>query len=307
MLSSAMTTGSYLYVDDKHKECGFAAPIVSITTDSVHFYDNTYGIYVTGTNGTTNPNKGCLSTPANYNQDWTRPVHFEYIVDGKPVISQEVEVGVMGGCSRTYAKKTLKLNASKKTGKNKLAYSFFSEKPDNEYKSLQLRNGGNAYETLRVRDGFMQSISSLLNIDHQAYQPVAYYIDGVYAGLMGLRERTNKDFVYSNYGLDEDQIDLLEITEKGNVTASTGTKDAYDDLIKTLKGGTPSSSSYYADAAKFMDMDEYINYQIFEQFIVNTDWPANNTKLWRERNNGRLRWIVYDTDFGLGLYDAESS
>lgn len=304
MLSSAMTTGSYLYVDDKHKECGFAAPIVSITTDSVHFYDNTYGIYVTGTNGTTNPNKGCLSTPANYNQDWTRPVHFEYIVDGKPVISQEVEVGVMGGCSRTYAKKTLKLNASKKTGKNKLAYSFFSEKPDNEYKSLQLRNGGNAYETLRVRDGFMQSISSLLNIDHQAYQPVAYYIDGVYAGLMGLRERTNKDFVYSNYGLDEDQIDLLEITEKGNVTASTGTKDAYDDLIKTLKGGTPSSSSYYADAAKFMDMDEYINYQIFEQFIVNTDWPANNTKLWRERNNGRFRWIVYDTDFGLGLYDA---
>ena len=37
---------------------------------------------------------------------------------------------------------------------------------------------------------------------------------------------------------------------------------------------------------------------------MNTDWPSNNTKIWRERNNGRFRWIVYDTDFGLGLCDA---
>ncbi len=304
MLSSEIVTGSYIFMDDKHKSCnGFSAPIVSIVTDSANFYDNTYGIYVTGTNGTTNPNKSCLSGSANYNQDWTRPVNFEYIVDGKPVISQEIEVSVMGGCSRMYKYKSLKMNASKKAGKNKLEYDFFPEKTGNKYKSLQLRNGGNAYETLRVRDGFMQSIASLLGLDCQAYMPVAYYINGSYAGLMGLRERTNKDYVYSNYGLDEEQIDVLEITEK-EVSASCGTKDAYDELVKMLENNNPASEDYYSNAAKYIDMDEYINYHIFEQYIVNTDWPSNNTKIWRERNNGRFRWIVYDTDFGLGLYDA---
>lgn len=311
MISSPILTGSFILVDDKHRGCGadgFTLPIVSIVTDKANFYDEKIGIYTEGdgTNGAY-PENDCLpSKRLNYIQDWTRPGNFEYIVNNKVVLNNEVDLAVMGGCSRQYDVKSLKIKAGNRMGKGntKLNYDFFADKVGNEYKSLQLRNGGNGYmsDYVRWRDGFMQSIAKPMNIDYQAYQPVAYYINGKYAGLMGLRERTNKAYVESNYGLDDDKLDVIEITTANGVVATCGDRKAYDEMIEFLENNNPESADYYEKASKMMDMDEYIDYQIFEQFIVNTDWPGNNSKLWRSRENGRFRWITFDTDFGLGLY-----
>lgn len=311
MISSPILTGSFLFMDDKHRGCGtdrFTLPIVSIVTDKANFYDEKIGIYVDG-DGTYSEmaTTSCLpQTKLNYIMDWTRPGNFEYIVDDKEVLNHEVDLAVMGGCSRQYDVKSLKIKAGNRmgSGNTKLKYDFFADKIGNEYKSLQLRNGGNGYETdyLRFRDGFMQSIAKPMNIDYQAYQPVAYFINGKYAGLMGLRERTNKAYVESNYGLSDSKIDVLEITNKNGVVATCGDKEAYNALVSFLENNDPKSEDYYEKASKLMDMDEYLDYQIFQQFIVNTDWPGNNTKVWRSRENGRFRWVTFDTDFGLGLY-----
>ena len=49
---------------------------------------------------------------------------------------------------------------------------------------------------------------------------------------------------------------------------------------------------------KGLDIDNYIDYHIAQIYYSNTDWPGNNTKIWRSRNNdGQWRWILYDTDF----------
>jgi hypothetical protein len=146
----------------------------------------------------------------------------------------------------------------------------------------------------------MQSLTEgKMDIDHQAYQPVAYFINGKYYGQMDLRERTNKDYIYTNYGLKDDEIDLLEIS-KGKVEATEGSSNAFDTLM--AKSDNYDAENYYEEMNRLMDMNEYMDYQIFEQYIVNTDWPSNNTKVWRSIDNGRFRWIVYDTDFGFGLY-----
>lgn len=302
ILSSAITSGSYIFMDDKHESCnGFTAPILSLTIDPKEYTDNTYGIGVKGTNGTTVPGKNCLSEKANYNQDWDRPANLEYIVDGKTVLSQEVEVAVMGGCSRTWGVKSLKVNASKKTGSNMLKYPFFGANGASEYKSLHIRNGGNTFDGFMIRDALLQEIARSMGLDCQEYQPIAYYINGSYKGLMGLRTRSNKDLVYAKFGLDEEDIDVIEVAETG-VSASSGTMDGYEALIEALKSKDKSSPTFLDEIGEMMDVDYYIDYQIFEQFCVNTDWPGNNTKLWRERQNGRFRWIVYDVDFGFGLY-----
>lgn len=310
MISSPILTGSFIFMDAAHSKCGsgFKLPIVSIVTDNANFYDGKIGIYTTGdgTNGQYAETSCLPDEKLNYIMDWTRPGNFEYIVNNNDVVNHEVDLAVMGGCSRKYEVKSLKIKAGNRmgSGNTKLDYDFFADKIGNEYKSLQLRNGGNGHEEryLRFRDGFMQSIAKPMNIDYQAYQPVAYYINGVYKGLMGLRERTNKAYVESNYGLDESKLDVLEITNKHGVVATCGDREAYDQLVSFLENNDPKSDDYYEKAAKMMDMDEYLDYQIFQQFIVNTDWPGNNTKVWRNRDNGRFRWITFDTDFGLGLY-----
>ena len=37
------------------------------------------------------------------------------------------------------------------------------------------------------------------------------------------------------------------------------------------------------------------------------DWPGNNIKFWRDhRTSGKWRWILYDTDFGFGIWDPNA-
>ncbi len=306
MLSSKVVSSTYIFSDDAHSECGgFTVPIVSLVVDSAYFYDDTIGICVKGKNGISG-DKHCQGV-GNYNQDWKRPVNFEYIVDGNSVFSQDVEAAVEGGCSRSELIKSLSLKATSKSGADELSYNFFKSKPDLVHQTVHLRNGGTAYSKVRFRDGLMQTFAEGMNIDYQAGQPVAYYINGEYQGLMSLNERTNADYITANYGYTDEEIDLISVSDVMGIRASKGDLSAYNELVEYLTTFEDDSLSYkddsllYEGACKRMDMDEYIDYQIFQQFIVNTDWPGNNTKIWREKKNGKFRWILYDTDFGFGL------
>ena len=307
-LPSPIVTGSFLFVDDAHKSCGggYTVPIVSLVVDNYYLEDDSVGMCVKGVNGAP-INISCLgSGKANFMRDWLRPANFEYIVDGQQVLTHEVEIGMMGGCSRSNPVKSFKVKAGKKlgSGNNILKYRFFEDKPDNEYTSVHIRNGGNAYDAsaVRCRDGYMQSLARAMNVDYQAYQPVAYFINGKYKGLMGLRERTSDDFVEANHKVDD--IDMIKITNQNGVEPTSGDSIAYFEMVNFLETANPTAPNYYDQAAKYIDMNEYIDYLVMEHFIVNTDWPGNNCKLWREKENGRFRWILYDTDFGLGLYPS---
>lgn len=304
-LPSLTSTNSFLFEDEAHKNNGgFTIPIVSITVDPAYFYDDSIGICVVGKNGIKGE-KSCTGSKANYNREWDRPVHFEYFVNGEAVVSQDVEAAVEGGCSRTEKIQSLSFKTSKKTGIDTFGYHFFASKPNVTHRRIHLRNGGTAYNKVRFRDGLMQTLAIGMNVDFQAYQPVAYYINGVYQGLMNLNERTNADYIEANYDIDEEDIDLITFSDQLGIRASKGDKETYNQLTKIvaplLNQVQKDSIDLYEGGCKLMDMDEYIDYQIFQQFIVNTDWPGNNTKIWRERKDGKFRWIIYDTDFGFGL------
>ena len=102
--------------------------------------------------------------------------------------------------------------------------------------------------------------------------------------------------------MTEDEIDVIEITQAG-YAATCGDTMAYSRLI-AFATQNYEKEDFLLKLNDYMDVEEYINYMIFEQFVVNTDWPGNNCKMWRHRADGKFRWISFDTDFGLGLYDA---
>ena len=339
MLPSAIATHSYIYADNDHNGCGgVTIPVVSITVEDRYFNDNTIGMYVTGSNGSTG-DKTCTMMRANYNNDWTRPVNFEYFVNGQQVLSQELEAAIEGGCSRTYSVKSLSLKASKKSGNSIVNYHFFGTKPELYHQTIYLRNGGQGADAgmmwgggfdfgggtfgpgqqggqqggqktdkVKFRDALMQAYCTNMNIDYQAYQPVAYYLNGQYTGLMALMERTNASYVKANHGVDEEDLDLITLSDQKGIGVSKGTIDAYNELVSYLESTDNSTPEFYAGACRRMDMDEYLEYQVFQQFICNADWPGNNTKIWRERKDGsRFRWIVFDTDYGCGHDNALNS
>lgn len=301
MLSSKIATASYIFSDSKHEGCGgYTVPIVSVTIDELYYDDPMLGMFVTGKNGISGE-KDCQRTVSNANRDWKRPLNFEYIVDGRQVVSQEVESEIVGGCSRLESIKSISLKSSKKTGVDHFDYHFFESKPDMIHQALHLRNGGSGYSCVPFRDGLMQTFAIGLNIDYQAYQPVAYYLNGKYVGMMGLHERTTADYVKANYGLDDDEIDMIRVSDQLGIKATEGDMDAYNELVEYLNHTDVNSEDFYKGAASRMDMDEYIDYQIIQQFVANTDWPGNNTKIWREKNGGLFRWILFDLDFGFKI------
>lgn len=301
MLFSEILTGSFIFSDKFYEACrgvGERLPIVSLSVNNVDMFSDSLGMYVEGTNGVPG---SCYRELYNFNRDWMRSANFEYMLNGQVVDNQEVEIGVYGGCTRIHVAKSLKIKASKRSGNSKMKYdNFFPSREYKKYESLALRNGGNGYSYVqpRWRDMFIQSLTEGMNIDKQEAQPVAFYLNGAFYGMMILTERTNEDYVEHNYGLKKDEIDFLSVSAGYGYECEAGTKEAYDKMIDYVRNNY-ESDDFYDELDKMMDIDEYVDYQIVEQYVGNTDWVSNNTKLWRKHDGGRFRWILFDTDFGL--------
>lgn len=278
-------------------ERDFNLPVVSIVTEQANLTDNTIGIYCDGTNGITGNGQ---SLPRNYNQDWDRPVNFElFDTTGVVRLNQEVDIKILGGWTRSEPQKSIAIMPRKKHGENQLRYDIFkATKPFNEYKDIQMRNSGNDFRYSMLRDGFMQSIiMKRYDIDYIAYEPAICFMNGVYYGIQNLRERTNEDYLFSNYGLKEDEVKLIEPGEiAGNPDFVT--------LSNFLKSNNLSTEGVYQQINNMMDINEFINYCITEIYYGNYDWPYNNVKLWKKLTENKWRWILYDLDFGFNLYNT---
>lgn len=287
-LSPRSVTQSYIYHPRE-----MTLPVISLVTDSVFFYDQHIGIY---TRGNYDPNK------ENYQYNWRRPVNFEYFVEPEKgsVLNQLCETRILGGTyTRPYKIKSLALYSHKRFGDKNLKFEFFpDDKPGlNKFKSLILRNAGNDFLNLYLRDAIIQRVMGKhVDLDWQAYQPAILYINGEYNGIINIRERSNEDHIYSNYGIED--IDMIE----NWTTLKKGDNDAFN----LFRDFYLESGHSYNEYKQLMDCGEFMNLMIMNIYFNNQDFPANNVIVWKPKNDeGRWRFVAKDTDFGLGLYNRE--
>jgi hypothetical protein len=275
----------------------FTLPLmVSISTDLAYLWDSEIGIYVEGTNGIA----GYCYGQANWNQDWERPAHFElFTTDGKKLIDTDAGIKIAGGCSRRFDQKSFAVSFRDKYGNDEIHYPLFNSKPINRFKSIHLRNSGDDNLHSQLHDGMIQTcIMGQMDLDYVGFTPSATYINGEYWGILNIREKTTEDYLYSNYGLDDDSVDMLE--RDYNVIA--GSNEDYLEMLNYLNSHDLAISENYNYIKDQIDIESFIDYQIAEIFVANHDWPENNFKYWKSKRPGsKWRWIYYDTDFGFGL------
>ncbi|MEQ8238746.1 MAG: CotH kinase family protein [Cyclobacteriaceae bacterium] len=276
--------------------------VVSISTDQRFLTNDTIGIYCDGTNGIIG---NLQKTPKNFNQDWDRPVNFEFFdEEGIPQLNQELDIRIVGGGSRESALKSISISPKRKFYENQLKYDFFkSTKPGHKYKDIMMRNSGNDFKRTMMKDAFIQSlIVNRMEVDYQAYEPAVIYINGEYFGIENMRERANKDFAYSNFGYDKDEVKLIEATYKGVDSHNDIPTDAtFNELSSFLKRNPMSDPANYAQAKEMIDVEELVNYLILETFTANVDWPYNNVKMWKPIENGKWRWILMDVEYSYSM------
>lgn len=289
MLSPRSTAQSYIFFPRD-----VTLPVISISTNKKYLYDNKIGIYVDG---------NYQSGKKNYEFDWRRPINIEFFFEPgyESQINQLCEARIMGGASRGSARKSLAVYANKRFGEKRLNYEFFpDDRPGiTDFKSIALRNAGNDFDYLFQRDAIIQlNTARHCDIDFQAYRPAIVYFNGEYMGMLNIRERSNEDNIYTNYDGLED-LDMFENwweLKEGTWDNYNAFKEFYTEHGHTL-----------AEYDKWMDTMEFLNLMLVNLYYVNRDFPGNNIVMWRPRTDeGRWRWIMKDTDFGLGLYGVSA-
>ncbi len=302
---SDTVTGTY-FVNVYHQ-----VPVASLVVDPDLLWSPEYGMLADGPDIIKDipggyPWKGALYREIKENEG-PREGYFEfYETDGTMLIGQGVDVKLGGDFSLDLPQKTFKLRAKASYGAKTFSAALFEDRPYTEYKSVNLRNAGNDGVWSRVRDGFQSRLLDAYGttVLHQAWKPVAVYLNGIYWGHMDLRERVDRYFVAQHEGIPMEEADNMDIMV-GSGDLEWGSSAGYKAMRKKIRESDPANNA--ADRAYIeenIDLDNFLEYMALEMFVGNSD--PGNTRYYRLHGTDpetgkpyKWKWIWYDADYGF--------
>jgi hypothetical protein len=285
-LASRVLTRTY-FIDEQ-----ISIPVISITCPPYSLWDDTFGIY------------------DNIYKDREIPVHFEFFEDdGSLGFNLDAGLSLTGQLSVLYDQKSFTIRARERYGTDIINYRIFPQRELDTFSSLYLRNAGVPdHQDSFFRDALMASlVLNKTDLDCQAYRPAVVFLNGAYWGIYNIRDKINEDYIGSIHNLNPEDVDLLEYENSPSPEVMSGNSDDYNAFYEYINTHDLSVKENYDHIAAWMDMDEYINYQITEIYCDNVYWLDQNIRMWRERSPGsKWRWILFDTDFGFGMPNQRS-
>ena len=262
-------------------------PVISISTNPELLWDQNSGIYT------------------NSFKERELPVHFEFFEPGgSPGFNLDAALSLTGQLSLYYPQKSFTISSDNRFGTDIMEYRFFPQRALNTFTSLYLRNSGvpDNRSTL-LRDALLHSlVINKMDLDCQAYRPSVVFLNGAYWGIYPLREKVNSSYLGTLHNLNPTDVDLLEYEGNVEPTLMEGQADNFHSFFSYISNNDLSRTDNYSYLQTWMDVDEFINYQICEIYCDNVVWLDENVRMWRERKDGaRWRWVLFDTDFGFGM------
>jgi hypothetical protein len=282
-------------------------PVFSLTIDSLDLWDANNGMYVFGpSNDSVFPYYG-----ANYWRDVEKQCYIEFF-DANKTKKFETVAGlkIFGGYSRTFPQKSFKVKCRAHYGSPEVNFPLIPEKKHiSTYRDIILRNGGTDNEGTHFRDAFMQRVMKDQHVDYMAYQPSVVYLNGDFWGFYEIRERQDEAYIEKNHGYAPEDIDFLE--HSGSIYTLAGSDTGFYNMYNYITTADAASPNYFPRVNKMMDIENFTDYIIAETYYGNKDWVGdwvNNIKLWRPRvPNGKWRYILWDLDWGMGLYSSANA
>ena len=274
-------------------------PALSIALDYEMLFDPDSGIF--------SPNRWDPENEyysGNFNQhgrEWERLAHVEFYELDNTGFAQPLGLRVHGTKTRRYMQKPLKLYARKEYGEKKIQYPLFDELDYTSFKRLVLKPFRAAWTGAGLQDLLAHQMARPLRCVSLASRPVTLYINGEYWGIYFLQESPDERLIEQLDDVDADDVNLIGawdgIVENGN-------NDDFLNLMQWLETADLSDSLQYQHLCSLIDIDNFIDYQLFEAFITNTDWPANNMRCYQYYSTP-WRWIFFDGDAGFGSPDLD--
>jgi hypothetical protein len=296
LLPSMVEKNTYMIDEDY-----LSVPVICISTNPDNLWDENIGIYAFGP-----PDYGGYPYfGANFWEDWERESYIEYYTpNGDLQFEGPIGLKIHGGWSRGQDQKSLRVMCRDDYGMDEIEYPLIADKPFiTDFKSFNLRNGGNEYGSQRYHDALMQRAMKTTDVDYMAHAPSVCFLNGEYWGFYELRENLNEDFCEDNSGVPADDATVISYNYMG-FNIINGSDEPFFEMYNWVMANDPLGDEFYEGFSDFMDVENYIDYIIGETYYMNGDWSSgymNNTKFWHDdTEGGKWRFMLMDMDFGMG-------
>ena len=308
-------------IASKIKEGLQSIPVLSIVTDKENFFSHENdeekgGIYIF-----TGPPVGDPT-----GNGWTRPVNAELFGCGHD-FSVTCGIRLHGGHGRLAEKNpkhSLRLVFKKEYGEKTLKYPLFGEEEPNKFDQLVLRcHFGNSWQhwmesnrqkAQYTRDIWARRIQRKMGWTSVNALYVHVFLNGMYWGLYNIAERVDDQYGKDHLGGKKEDIDVIKIEEEGgnHIEASEGDLEAWENMVETAANAY-DDAYYYRLQGKdadgnpdpsqeaLLDIDNFIDYMLINQYAGNTDWDHHNWYAIRrkgEESQG-FRFLCWDSELIL--------
>lgn len=195
-------------------------------------------------------------------------------------------------------------------GPNKLSYPLFPGWPVKQFDNIVLRSqGSRGWNDFRtpdisqsqyIHDAFARdSAQEMGKIDGPSTH-VHLYVNGLYWGLYNAVLRPDASFGEEHFGGTEADYDSLN-ARVGAVEIINGDRVAWDAALALANAGLDDATRY-AQFQTYVDVDNLIDYILFQIYATNHDGPnnQNNFRALRKREiNGQYRFYFWDMEYTL--------
>ena len=233
---------------------------------------------------------------ANYNQrgrEWERGAAIQYFDPSlTEVMDAECGIRVQGNYSRTVAVKRYTFYSREiYGGSDVFPYDIFENGPVHTF-----------YTRSDVSDCIAHDLTSDLTLGGQGAVPAYVFINGELYNKTFLRERYDKQYFLSHYGVEKD--DLVLVADEDIDFGTEKDLEDYFALKEYADRNDCSDPEVYEYLCSKMDVRNFASFMAAELYMNNTDWsPTLNYRLWRSRSgggegylDGRWRWLMFDLD-----------
>lgn len=287
-------------------------PVVSIVTDKGNLFNDsedpaTGGIYIhTG-----------APVGDGIGRGWERPVSLEIFDGGSLDVTVDCGLRIHGGHSRLAEKNpkhAFRLKFKDEYGPKKLECAVFGAGGPKEFNALTLRtfynnswqhiDGTQRSRAQYVRDLWHRKASAKLGMPYSEGRHVHLFLNGMYWGIYSLSEKIDDSWCKTHYGGKKSDYDVLKPDEsQGNaVTADCGDMTAYSELVAAV--GKVEEAGGYEVVEQLLDIGNFIDFIILNQYGGNTDWDYHNWYAIRNKaGDGKIRFAVWDSECIFGSVD----
>ncbi len=288
LLPSKIAVGSFLI------NTSYTVPIISITSNSENFWGS----------------DGIIDNPY---QDTKKPCTIEYFdKNGTLQFSQDAGIKIDGGAggSRSKPQRSFRVMFDHFVfGDGAVNYPLIPDKNYLKvYYDIFLRNGSNFWNKLPYRDAYLQRIFKSTNVLYNAYTPVVGFINGQYFGVYEVRQKVNDKYMETNYNGNADTANVLSVGyyyNPGTLRVVKGSDTGYYAMIDYVESISTSDADFIEKVDKRLDVKNFVDYFIANNWVDNEDWLYNNMKIVNDPStDNRWKFCLQDME---NVYGSSAS